>query len=151
DSGHGAERAHLRPHRPTDRSPGRIAGMQNAADAVSPLEAKRQPAVLIAVEVRAPVNEFAHIARSFFNEDPHRALVAETRAGLERVVSMTIGTVIGAECGGYATLRIPGVAFSRVGFGEDDDAADRRERDGRAQSSDPAAHDDVVTDLGRRS
>ena len=62
---------------------------------------------------------------------------------------MAIGTVARTERRRDAALCVPGVAFGRIRLGQNEHAADRRKRDGSAQTSNTAAYDDVVTDVGR--
>jgi hypothetical protein len=51
--------------------------------------------------------------------------------------------VVGAQRGGNAALRIPGIALGRPGLGQDEDAAGG-EADCCAQSCDAAANDDEI-------
>ena len=60
---------------------------------------------------------------------------------------MQLGAVVGANRRGDAALRVAGVAFGRVRLGEDQHAADRRERNRGAQPRDAAADDDEVVKI----
>lgn len=55
--------------------------MQHAADAVGRLAPERRPAVGVAIEPRAPRQQFTDVGGAFLNEAGDRRLVAEAVAG----------------------------------------------------------------------
>jgi 3-dehydroquinate synthase len=64
---------------------------------------------------------------------------------------MELRAVIRTHGRGNAALRIAGVALPGVRFGEDDDLANRRERNSRPEAGDAAADDDEVEEVRRGS
>ena len=99
--------------------------------------AERGPAVGGEVEPRAPRDQLAHVARPVLHEDADRRFVAQPVAGAHRVLGVQRRAVVVADRRGDAALRVAGVAFGRLGLGEDEHAADRRQADGGAQAGDP--------------
>ena len=126
-----------------------VSGWMTPPHAVRRLTSERQLAVAVAIEPRAPRHQLANVARPLVDEDAHGRLVAETVAGAHRVRRMQRRAVVGAHGRGDPALRVAGIALGGIGFGQDEHAAGRRERDRRAQPRDPAADDDEVCRIGR--
>ena len=143
------QRAHALPQHAADLAAGGIAGVQHAADAVRRLAAERRPAVGVAVEPRAPLEQLAHVRAGLLDE---RRGPPPRRTGRRRRESCrprAAPAVVVADRRGDAALRVAGVAFGRFGLGEDEHAARRRQPDRRAQAGDAAADDDESPDLRR--
>ena len=89
----------------------------------------------------------ADIAGALFTQHPHGTLVAQPVARSQRVLGVQLRRVVRANGGGDAPLGVSGVAFSRIGLGENDDTADIGQRDRRAQAGDAAAdHQKIPAD-----
>ena len=118
--------------------------MKHAANAVCALGGQRWPSVLVAIEARTPVDELARVARSLLNEHANCPLVADAVAGFHRVGRVERRRIVGPNSCGDSALRILRVAFTRIGFRNDDDVAVRRQFRGRAQTGDATADDDEI-------
>ena len=92
----------------------------------------------------APVDQLANVARTVLDQRAHGRLVAQAVAGRHRVAAVQLGAVVGAHRRGDAALRVARVALARRRLGEDEDTAERGERDGRAQAGDAAADDEKI-------
>src|SRR5262249_41931996 len=112
-------------------------------------ESEGEIAVFVAIEVGAPRNQLTHVARAFFDQHAHRALIAQTRAGLDRVLRVTFRTIAWSKRRRDAALCVTGVALRGIRFRQNEHAADRRKSNSCSQTSDAAADDDVVTDVCR--
>ena len=135
---------HAMPERAGDLAPRRVARVQHAAHGVRAFTPEGGPAVGVAIEVGAPVEELAHVARPLAHEDLDGRHVAQAGAGLERVVAMQVDAVVGPQRGGNAALRVSGVALGAVGLGDQHDRAVRHQVNGRPQAGDAAAdHDEI--------
>src|SRR6185436_11734129 len=138
------ERADARPQQPRDLASRGVARVQYAAHAVRGLASAGQLAVGVAIEARAPVEQLLHVRRPFLDEHAHGVLVAEAVAGLDGVGGVERGTVVAAERDGNAALGVAGVAFGGFALRENQDAADGREGNRRAQPGDAAADDHEI-------
>ena len=101
------------PERAADLAAGRVAGVQDPADAVRRFEPERRLAVRVAIEPRAPVDQLAHVARAFLDEHAHGRFVAQPVAGADRVGGVQRRAVVGADRRRDAALRVAGVALGR--------------------------------------
>lgn len=122
----------------------RVFGVQHAPDAVSPFAAEGRVSSWITIEGSSPFDEFDHVPPSFFDEDPDGSLVTETITRRERVSGVQCGRIIRAQRCGNAPLSVSGVAFSGLGFGEDNDVPVIKQLDRRTQSGDAAADNQEV-------
>jgi 3-dehydroquinate synthase len=138
------ERADAVPQRASDFAAGCIACVQHAANGVRGLTPERGPAARIEIESRAPVDELAHVARTFLDEDAHRRFVAQAVAGARRVGCVQRRRVVVSNRGGNAALRVSGVALGRIGLGENEHASGGSEANRGAQPRNSAADDDEV-------
>ncbi len=135
---------HLVPERARDLAAGQVARVQHAPHGVRAFAAKRRPAVGIAIELGAPVEQFADVVRSFADQHFDGGDVAEPGPRLERVVAVKLDAVVVAERRGDAALRVAGVALSAVGLGHQHDVAVAYEMNRGAKAGDAAAdHDEI--------
>ena len=132
------------PQHAPDLAPRRIGRVQHAPHAVRAFGCERRLTIGAAIETRAPFDQLARIARTFFAKDVNGALVAEPVARDHRVVGVQFGRVVFADRRGDAALRVFGVALVRIGFRDDDDIAGRRQLNRGAKPRDSAADDDDV-------
>ena len=117
--------------------------MEHAAESVRALASQRQRAAPVAIESRAPLDQFADIANAVTDEHVDRGVHAQAITGVDGVDRMQAGSVAGPHGRGNAALRVPGIALGRPGLGQDEDAAGG-EADCCAQSCDAAANDDEI-------
>ena len=80
---------------------------------------KRELAVGIAIEARAPLDQLADVARAVLDEHLHGPLVAQPVAGGDRVGGVQRRRIVGADRGGDAALRVAGVALAWLRLGQD--------------------------------
>ena len=151
----GRQCPHPLPQHAANLAAGGIAGMEHAPHAVSRLAPERRAAALVAIEAGTPLQQLADVSRSLLNQHAHRALVAQPVAGAHGVGGVKRRRIVLTERRRDAALRVPGVAFRRRRFGQDQDAAGGK-ADRRAQPRHAAADDDEVDDrqkmiLGRWS
>ena len=106
-----------------------------------------EPAVGIAIEPRAHAEQFADVADAVLDQRGDGGFVAQAVARAQRVGRVQRRAVVVADGRGDAALRVAGVALGRIGLGQDEHAAGRRERDRRAQAGDAAADDDEVDEV----
>ena len=100
--------------RQLDVRAGRVAaGVDDAVAAVRGLAAERHLAV-DAVEGHAEAHEVGDAVRGFGGEDARRFGVDQAGAGVQRVLEMQLGAVVGANCGRDAALRVLRVASSML-------------------------------------
>ncbi len=117
------QRADAIPEHAADLAAGRVACMQDAADAVRGLAAERQPPSRVEVELRAPLDQLTDVGRTVLDQHADRLFVAEAVAGADRIRRVQRGAVVVAHRRGDAALRVAGVAFGGCRLGEDEDAA----------------------------
>ena len=79
------------PQRPGDLTTGDVARVQHAPDAVGAFARERRRAIRIPVERHAPLDELAHVPRSFVDQQFDRGLVAQPRAGGKGIGQMQFG------------------------------------------------------------
>jgi hypothetical protein len=153
DQGHGPrvrvnpdvpDPGHTLPERPAEFATGGVTRVEHAALAVRRLEREGRLAVRSAVELRAPRDQLAHVARTLLDQHRDRAFVAEAVAGRDRVGKVLRRAVVGPDGGGDASLRVTRVARAWSGFRQHEDVAGAVERGGRAQRRDPAADDQKI-------
>ena len=119
-------------------------GVQHAARAVRPFDRQRGLTVGSAVESRAPRHQLAYVARAVLDEHAHRLLVAQPVAGRHRVRRMELRRIAWPDGRRDAALRVAGVAFPRLGLGEDEHVARARELGGCAERGDAAPDDEKI-------
>src|SRR5262249_40657114 len=119
-------------------------------DAVRSFASEFEAALSVPIELGAPLDELAHVARSLFDQHAYRVLVAQAIAGANRVCRVQLRAVVVANGGGDAALRVAGVALAGIGLGENENASGRRERDRGAKPRDAAADDREVRPIGHR-
>ena len=141
DPGHGR---HPLVEHAADLAAGRIARVQHPPHAVRPLDRQRRLTIGAAVESRPPVHQLPDEPWPIFDERPHRPLVAEAIAGRQGVRSVELGRVSRAHRGGNAALRVSGVAFAGLCFGEDEHVPDWTELGDRPQACDATSDDEIV-------
>ena len=84
------------------------------------LLAKGQP-ITFDIEIRPSVEEPFHGRWAAFDQGANCRLVAEPRAGGDRVGEVKIGIIIESDRGGEAALGIPGIALTERAFGDNHD------------------------------
>ena len=139
DDRDGRQRRHLPVQHAADLAPGGVLGVQHAADAVGRLARRRRPAIGVAIEARAPVQQLRDVGGTFLDERAHRVRLAEPVTGGERVLEVQARRIVVAHGHGDATLRPPRAALFRLALREDADLPPARERQRRAERSDAAA------------
>ena len=97
--------------------------------------------VIVAVEPRAPLDQFARVARPLFAQHADRALVAQAITRDHRVSGVQLRRIVRPDRGGNAALRVLGVALGRIGLRDDDDVAGSRQLDCSTEAGDSAADD----------
>ena len=102
------------------------------------------------VEVHAQRDQFADAGRPVADDGAHGFLVAQARAGFERVLDVRFEGVLAAPHARHAALRPRGARIRRSAFGDDRHPPVRRrlEREGQARHA-AADHDEIET-LHRR-
>ena len=83
---------------------------------------ERQVAVF-AVELSAVFYKLCDVARPLFDEDGDGIRVAQSRARINRVLIVKLNRIIVAQDNGYSALRVFGVGFGHLIFGQNGDAA----------------------------
>ena len=106
--------------------------MQHAAAAVGALAGEGQAGAL-AVEFRAPRDQLLDGRRPFFHQRVHRGAVAQTVAGVERVLLVQRDFVVVAERHGDAALGVFRAGFAKAFLGDHQNLARFGQFDGRAQ------------------
>ena len=107
-----------------------VPGVENAPDRMGRFSAQRRPPVAATVEAGAPVDQFAHVAHTLFDENRHRRLVAQSIAGAHRVGRMQCRAVIVAKSRSDAPLCVSGIPFARLRFGQNEHTAGAGQADG---------------------
>ena len=100
--------------------------------------------LLVAIELRSPGDQLAHVARTVFDEHADRGFIAETVAGGDRVGRMQLRRIIGANGRRNAALGVAGIAFLGFCFCEDQNVTGAAQLRRRAQRGDAAADDEKV-------
>ena len=97
------------------------------------------------VELGAQLLQFADARGTLLHQHAHGLDVAETDAGLERVVEVQVGRVVLAHSGGYAALSQKGGGLIERALGDEAHVPAVGRTDGGGQPRDAAAdHEDVV-------
>ena len=133
--------------RALDFAPGGVARMEDAAFRVAALLGEVEfvrPAVFAFVEMDADVDQLADRRRAFGDDRSDNRLVAQPRAGVERVRDVQLERVVGAGDARDAALRVGGVRLGRRALGDDRHAPEARRLHREAQPGDAAADDDEV-------
>jgi hypothetical protein len=124
---------------------GVTAGVHDPVAAVAALAGQRRAPVMRQVEAGPELLQQREGGRRLLDEGADGVLVAESRAGHERVVDVQLGVVVGAEDGRQAALRPGRAAVAEGPLGDDGDcAADVGQGDRRHQPGGAGAHDDDV-------
>ena len=130
--------------RPISR-PGGIAACSTRRTLCAPSDASAGCPCGVAIELRAPVDQLARVARPFLaRARGRRARRTDRRRPSSCRAAWSVGRIVRADRRRNAALRVLGVAFGRVGFRDDDDVAGRRQLNRRAEPGDAAADDDEV-------
>ncbi len=144
--------------RPPDLRPGSIpVRVQNAIAAVRALARQHQLSRL-AVEIRAPAQQFLDAQRPFLHQHPRRFAVHQAVAGVHRIVQMQRDVFLAAHRNGDSPLRIIGVRFVERFFrhhqhpgplasllaGVEHPGSVRSQANRGAQPRDPRAHNNEV-------
>ena len=116
-------------------------GMQNPVAAMCAFAGKGELGSL-AIELRAPLNQFFDALRAFLHQDFRGFRIAQTIAGNERVLQVQADFVFVAECGGDAALGILGGRVGDFSLRQDHDAASGGQFDGSPQAGDSRALSD---------
>jgi hypothetical protein len=138
----------LLPQHPPDLATSRIARMQDASNGVRGLPSERRLPAAVAIELSTPVDQLTNVPGPLLRERTHGLGHTQAVACGDRIARVQLGRVVGTEGGSNAALRIPRVALSRIGLGEDDDTAGIGKGDRRAQTGDAAADHQEVTANG---
>ena len=130
---------------PLDLCAGGIAaGMGDPVPEMPALAGQRQGAGCVAVELRAPGDQFGHLIRAFADQHPDRLLDAETGAGDQGVGDVLFDRVaLGLHRGDAALGPVGGTGGDLV-LGHHDDPAEWPALQRRGQPGDPGSHDDHV-------
>ena len=92
-----------------------------------------------AVKLSAVLYKLRDVSRPLLDEDGDSIRVAQSRARVERVLVMKLNRIIIAQDDGDSALRVFGVGFSHLVFGQNGDAASFGQRDCCAKTGDAAA------------
>ena len=136
-----------------DLPPGGILRVEHPALGMAALLAQIQFGRAVAgrdfafVEVDAQVHQLLDPGRAFADHHPHRCLVTQAGARLERVRDVQREAVLGARDAGHAALRPGGVRVGRGAFGDDGHVAECRGLQRETQPRHAAADDDKIEAL----
>ena len=122
---------------------GVAAGVGHPADGVRALAAEHDLAVL-AIEPRADLDQLAHAVGALVHEHPDGFGVAQTRAGVDRVLKVQVGGVGFAQGGGDAALGEEGRGVVQAGLGQQTDVPAPRGGDRRREAGNAAAEHEHV-------
>jgi hypothetical protein len=124
---------------------GVTAGVHDPVAAVPALAGQRRVPVSGKVEAGAELLQQRDGGRSLLDEGADGVLVAQSRAGHERVVDVQLDVVVAAEDGGQAALGPGGAAVAEGRLGDDGDGtAGVGQGDRGHQPGGAGAHDDHV-------
>jgi hypothetical protein len=124
--------------------------VQDAADAVRPFASEGRPAVGLAIEGRAPLDQLRDVTWSLAHQQIDGDRVAQTVSRRDGVAGMELRRIVGSDGRRNPTLCVARVAFAWVGLGQDDDVASLRQRQRSAQASDAAAnHEEIAAHVHR--
>jgi 3-dehydroquinate synthase len=123
---------------------GRVVRVQNAPGAVRRFHGERGLPIRRAIEPDSPGHQLANGAGTFLDEHLHRAWIAESVAGCDRVRRMQLRRITRTNSRSNTALRMTGVAFSRFGFGQDEHIAVSGDFGRRAKGGDAASDDEKV-------
>src|SRR6478672_952567 len=99
----------------------------------------------LAVEFRPPIDKLLDVLRSLCDQRLNRRLIAQPGTGDKSVPLVEIRIIVLRQDDRHAALRVFGVRFAGLVFGEDSDlSAAGCELDRGAQTRDAAADDDEV-------
>jgi 3-dehydroquinate synthase len=130
------------PQRPSDLAAGGITGMQHAAGAVRPFDRERRRAVLLPVELCAPLDQLADVSRPVLHQHLHGANVAESVAGRDRILGVKLRRIVGTKGRRDAALGVAGITLFRLSFRENENVARAAQPGDCAQTRDTAANDE---------
>ena len=139
DDRDGRQRRDLPVQHAADLAPGGVLGVQHAPDAVGRFARRRRPAIRVAIEARAPVQQLGDVGGTFLDERAHRVRLAQAVTGREGVLEVQARRIVVAHGHGDAALRPPRAALFRFALREDADLSPARERQRRAERSNAAA------------
>ena len=103
-----------------DLATGGVAGVQHATNRVRRLAPEGGTSVGVAIEPRAPFEQLADVGDALLDQDADGGFIAESVAGADRVGRMEGRTVVVADRGRDASLRVTGVALAGLGLGQDE-------------------------------
>jgi hypothetical protein len=141
-------RLHLLPQPPSDFAARGVTRVQNAAHAVGRFTTECGLATGITVEGDSPLDQLPNVPGAVGDEHANGVGQTESVAGGHRIGEVKLGRVVWSNRGGYAALRVVCVAFSGIGFGQDNDLAAVRQSDRGAQPGDAAADDQEIAAHG---
>jgi len=126
----------FRPQRAQNFAAGRISvSVQNAIAAMRAFAGEGKFGS-VAIELGAPLNQFIDPLGTFFDENLGSFDVAQSVAGVERVLKVESDFIFVAERGGDSALGILRSGVGDFAFGEDNDAAGWSQFDGGPQPGD---------------
>src|SRR5690348_7002893 len=123
--------------------------VQHARAAVRALARESERGTL-AVESRAPIDEFLNAVGAFFDQNLRRFRVAEAVAGFERVLKMKRNIVFIAERDCDPALCVVSGGFGQLIFRQHQHAAGLGEGDGGAHASHAGADHNEICLAGKR-
>ena len=97
DDRDGLQRGHLPVQHPADLAPGGVLRVQHAPDAVGRLARRRRPAIRVAFEARAPVEQLGDVGGTFLDERAHGVRLAESVTGGKRVLEVQARRIVVAH------------------------------------------------------
>ncbi len=130
------------PERPPDLASGRVTGMQHAAGAVRALDRQRRRAVVLAVELGAPLDQLSDVARAVLHQHVHGTSVTQAVAGGDRILGVKLRGIVCANSRRDSALCIAGIALLGLGLRQNENVAGAAQLGDRAQGGDAAANNE---------
>jgi hypothetical protein len=96
---------------------------------------------VFAVELSAVLDQLRDITRALLYENRDGFFITQSRARINRVLIMKLNSIVIVQHDGDPALRIFGVRFSNMIFRKNDDSANARKCDRRAQPGYAASDD----------
>jgi hypothetical protein len=92
----------------------------------------------------AQLNQLRNACGPFLYNRAHHAFLAQARTGFQRVLHVQLKRVLLAGHGSNATLRVVGVGFRAILFGDNGHAPARRHVERKRQPGNPAAENEII-------